>query len=107
MVDITIQNIIDPDGDPSTITITSIRQDEPTRGQGTGDQSPDGFGIGTNTAQVRAERAGNGDGRVYHISFTANDGRGGECTGEVLVSVPHDQRGPPAVDSGAGFDSTL
>src|SRR5215217_8046236 len=107
MVDITIQNIIDPDGDPSTITITCIRKEEPTRGQGTGDQSPDGFGIGTNTAQVRAERAGNGDGRVYHISFTANDGRGGECTGEVLVSVPHDQRGPPAVDSGAGFDSTL
>jgi hypothetical protein len=106
MIGITIQNIVDPDGDPLTIRITSIRQDEPTRGQGTGDQSPDGFGIGTSTAQVRAERAGTGDGRVYHIGFTANDGRGGECTGEVLVSVPHDQRGAPAVDSGAVFDST-
>jgi hypothetical protein len=106
IVDITIQNIIDPDGDPLTIRITSIHQDEPTRGQGMGDQSPDGFGIGTSTAQVRAERAGAGDGRVYHIDFTANDGRGGECTGEALVSVPHDQRGAPAVDSGATFDST-
>jgi hypothetical protein len=106
MIDITIQNIIDPDGDPLTIRITSIRQDEPTRGQGMGDQSPDGAGIGTSTAQIRIERAGNEDGRVYHISFTANDGRGGECTGEVVVSVPHDQRGVPARDSGARFDST-
>jgi hypothetical protein len=106
IVRITIQNIIDPEGDPLAIIVTSIRQDEPTRGQGMGDRSPDGFGIGTNSPQVRAERVGNGDGRVYHISFTANDGRGGECNGEVLVSVPHDQRGAPAVDSGATFDST-
>jgi hypothetical protein len=26
---------------------------------------------------------------VYHISFTANDGRGGECTSEVLVRVQY------------------
>jgi hypothetical protein len=106
MMSITIQNVVDPDGDPLSIRITSIRQDEPTRGQGSGDSSPDGAGIGTSTAQVRAETAGNGDGRVYHVIFTANDGRGGECTGEVLVSVPHDQRGALAGDTGARFDST-
>jgi hypothetical protein len=37
---------------------------------------PDGAGIATNTAQVRAERLGAGDGRVYHIGFTADDGKG-------------------------------
>jgi len=107
MKNISIGNVTDPDGDNVTITIDSIFQDEPTNGLGDGDQSPDGAGVGTDTAQVRAERSGTGDGRVYHISFTADDGNGGTCTGEVLVSVPHDQNGNPAVDQGALFDSTV
>jgi len=107
MKSITIANVTDPDGDNVTITIDNIFQDEPTNGLGDGDQSPDGAGIGTSTAEVRAERSGIGDGRVYHISFTADDGNGGTCTGEVLVSVPHDQGGAAAVDQGALFDSTV
>ena len=54
---------------------------------------------------MRAERAGTkkvaGNGRVYHISFTATDSFGGSCSSEVLVGVPHDQRSDPAVDDGA------
>jgi hypothetical protein len=107
MNDITIAGVTDPDGDPVAITIDSIFQDEPTSGLGDGDQSPDGAGVGTDTARVRSERSGTGDGRVYHISFTAEDGIGGTCSGEVLVSVPHDQNGAAAVDQGALFDSTL
>ncbi len=107
MKNIGIGNVTDPDGDNVTITIDSIFQDEPTNGLGDGDKSPDGTGVGTDTAQVRAERSGAGDGRVYHISFTADDGEGGTCTGEVLVSVPHDQSGAAAVDQGALFDSTV
>jgi hypothetical protein len=56
---------------------------------------------------VRAERSWTGVGRVYHIMFTAEDGAGGSCTGEVLVTVPHDQSGAAAVDQGALFDSTV
>jgi len=37
---------------------------------------------------------------VYHIGFTADDGKGGMCKGGVIVSVPHDQA-HTAVDSGA------
>jgi hypothetical protein len=64
--------------------------------------------VGTPTAEVRAERDGGGNGRVYHISFTADDGHGGTCSGEVLVGVPHDQgvEGDPA-DDGALYDSTI
>jgi hypothetical protein len=42
---------------------------------------------------------------VYRISFGGSDGRGGFCTGQVHVEVPHDQSGRPAVDSGLVVNS--
>ena len=105
MNDITISGVTDPDGDAVTLMIDGITQDEPTNGTGDGDTSPDGDGVGTDTAQIRAERSGTGDGRVYEISFTADDGNGGMCTGMVSVGVPHDKKST-AVDSGQNFDST-
>jgi hypothetical protein len=57
-------------------------------------------------AQLRAERDGSGNGRVYTIFFTADDGKGGTCTGSVKVSVPHDNGGT-AIDDGPNFDSAL
>ena len=105
MKDITISGVTDPDGDTVTLMIDGITQDEPTNGTGDGDTSPDGDGVGTDTAQIRAERSGTGDGRVYEISFTADDGNGGMCTGSVTVGVPHDKK-DTAVDSGQNFDST-
>lgn len=107
-VSINILGVTDPDEDPINITINSIHQDEQTTGTGSGDTCPDAKGVGTSTAQLSAERSGNGDGRVYHISFTADDGKGGTCTGEVTVCVPHDQgKGNTCVDEGPGFDSTV
>ncbi|MEW5987591.1 MAG: pectin acetylesterase-family hydrolase, partial [Chloroflexota bacterium] len=108
-VPITILGVTDPEGDSITITVDSIWQDEITDGNGDGNTEVDGQGVGTSVAQVRAERAGGGDGRVYHISFTAADGHGGLCSGTVLVSVPHDQNSPggEAVDGGALYDSTI
>ncbi|HEY4689429.1 MAG TPA: CSLREA domain-containing protein [Anaerolineae bacterium] len=50
---------------------------------------------------------GHGNGRVYHIFFTATDGRGGSCSGEVKVGVVHDQGGSlDAIDGGPLYDST-
>ena len=54
---------------------------------------------------MRAERAGGGNGRVYHIGYTATDGHGETCSGEVLVGVPHDKKDTP-VDDGALYSST-
>ena len=105
-VDVQVLGVNDPDGDPITITINSIYQDEEVDERGDGKFAPDGSGIGTSTAEVRAERYGRGNGRVYHISFSAVDTRGGACTGTVMVSVPHDQSGAPAVDEGPLYDST-
>lgn len=110
-VDISIMGITDPDGDPITINIDAITSDEPTasdEGSGGEKHAPDASGIGTDTASVRAERSGTGDGRVYMITFTASDGRGGECEGSVMVKVPHDQSSEDctAVDSGQDYDAT-
>lgn len=111
MVDIYVLGVTDPDGDPITITIDSIFQDEPVDTWGDGSFTPDGAGVGSGGAQVRAERAGTkkvpGNGRVYHIGFTAEDDKGSTCSGELLVGVPHDQGGGSVpIDDGALFDST-
>lgn len=108
LVAVTVQGVTDPEQDPVSIQITSITQDEPVNGLGDGDTSPDGFGVGTNQALLRAERSGLGNGRVYAVSFTASDGKGGTCAGKVSVGVPHDQgKGSVPVDDGQIYDSTV
>lgn len=111
-VTISVLGVTDPEGDAIMITIDSIFQDEPVDTFGDGSFTPDGQGVGTSTAEVRAERAGSkkvpGNGRVYHIGFTADDGHGGTCSTEVQVGVPGDQghREDP-VDDGPLHDSTV
>ncbi|MFP5287433.1 MAG: SBBP repeat-containing protein, partial [Thermoanaerobaculia bacterium] len=101
LVPIAIRGVTDPDGDSITFEITGVRQDEPLQG------APNAFGLGTATVQLRSDRAGGGDGRVYRITFEASDGNGGVCTGTVAVCVPHDQgRGRRCGDGGGLFDST-
>jgi len=89
MKDVNIGGITDPDGNPISIVVTSITQDEPLDTYGDGSTQPDG------------------DGRVYHISSVASDGAGGECGSTVSVCVPHDKgkKGNVCVDGGPLFDS--
>jgi len=104
---VSVAGVTDPDQQRVAITVMVITQDEPPGEGGGGQKEPDAEGVGTTTAGVRAERLGSGDGRVYHVSFVADDGAGGECTGTVSVCVPHDQgAGHRCVDQGPLFDST-
>jgi hypothetical protein len=104
---VSVAGVTDEDGDPVSLVIDSIFQDEVVDDGGDGATVPDGAGAGTATAVVRAERDGGLDGRVYHIGFTADDGRGGTCSGEVAVCIPHDPRpGHRCVDQGPLYDST-
>jgi hypothetical protein len=102
---VNVVGVTDPNGDSISITIDSIFQDEAVLAPDSGQTSPDGQGVGTSTAMVRSERVESGNGRVYYISFTADDGFGGTCTGEVQVGVPVDRNGI-AVGDGALYDST-
>ena len=98
---VTLGGATDPDGDSLTITVTGVTQDEPH-----GNKAPDAqTGPASDSVFLRAERLGSGDGRVYGVSFTVSDGHGGACSGGVLVSVPHDQSGAAAVDSGQTVNS--
>ena len=99
MVPVSILGVADPDGDSVALRITGITQDEPGANYS---------GIGSSVAQIKAERAGKGDGRVYHILFEATDPSGASCTGEVTVCVPHDRgKGKGnCVDSGAPVPSS-
>lgn len=110
MVSVSILGVTDPDGDPVTITVTGITSDEATAsdlGSGGAKHAPDADGVGTDTASVRAECSGTGNGRVYEISFDAQDGMGGMCSGTVKVYVPHDQgTGDAPVDDGQNYDAT-
>ena len=117
MVSVSILGVTDPDGDPVSIIITGITSDEATateKGAGGAVHAPDAAGVGTDKAQLRAERSGKGNGRVYVVSFIASDGRGGECEGTVKVKVPHDQRPSlkspapcEAIDDGQKYDATV
>lgn len=110
MVDVSINGVTDPDGDPVTVRIMRITQDEPLDTFGDGSFEPDGAGLGTSVAQVRAERSGTkkvpGNGRVYVIHFEASDGKGGVCRGMVRTCVPHDQgKKEQCIDDGQRYNS--
>jgi len=104
-VPIAITGVTDPSGHAVTITVTGVTQDEPVNAKGDGNTSPDAV-IQSGAASVRAERSGNG--RVYQLSFKADNGQGGVCTGAVKVSVPHSMgKGAIAIDDGQVYDSTV
>jgi hypothetical protein len=100
MVSVSLAGVSDPDDDPLTLQITRIAQDEPLSGK-----EPDAAGLGTSRPMLRASRAGNGDGRVYHITFTATDPAGAACVGTVTVCVPHDPGKRTCGDGGPLFVS--
>ena len=100
-VGIATRGVTDPDGDPLTLQVTRIFQDELSTSE-----PPDAGGLGTATPWVRADRMSSGDGRVYHLFFEARDPAGRSCTGVVKVCVPL-QSGGTCRDGGARIDSTL
>jgi hypothetical protein len=104
-----IEGVTDPDGDPIAVTAYAITQDEALDANGDGETCADGD-VTDGQAYVRAERTGDpenpGNGRVYVISFVAVDSRGGRCSGQVTVCVPHDMgMGDTCVDDGQLYDS--
>ncbi len=103
LIEVTIANIQDVCERALEVRFDRVYQDEPVNDIGDGNTEPDAVGVGTNSLQIRSERQGGGDGRVYYVDFTATDPVEEFCSGTVTVSVPHDQGGPGAVDSGPPY----
>jgi hypothetical protein len=100
LVPIKITGVTGASGNSVRVTVTGITQDEPLSDGKSCDAA-----IENGDARVRAERSGGGNGRVYTISFRADDGHGGQCDGRVTVCVPHDQGGKKPASSKHGKDS--
>jgi hypothetical protein len=103
---VTISGATDVDASPLTYAITGVRQDEPVDGPGSGNTAPDARIVSGNEVDLRAERDGAGNGRVYEIDVLVTDeADGATCTGTVTVGVPHDASGAPAINDGAIYSS--
>jgi hypothetical protein len=74
-----------------TCSITSVSSNEPVDGLGDGDTAPDWEITGALTVNLRAERSGTGNGRLYTIAVTCTDDSGNSSTATVGVTVPHDR----------------
>jgi hypothetical protein len=106
--EVAIGGVSDPDGDPVHLVVDAVFQDEPVETGLWGAAAPDARGVGGERVELRAESRERGDGRVYHVAFSADDGRGGACSGAVVVCVPRPgwRRSETCVDQGPLHDST-
>jgi hypothetical protein len=95
------------------LAITGVTSDEPVKDKAAKDTTGPDAKIqkgkaaskkpAVDTALLRAERQPKGNGRVYAVSFRANDGAQ-TCTGAVKVEAPR-TRDVAAVDDGQKFDA--
>jgi len=80
--------------DSVEVELIEARSDEPDNGRGDGNTSNDiqGADLGSDDRAVmlRAERSGNGNGRVYTLVYRVTDGSGNDTEAEAKVYVPHD-----------------
>jgi hypothetical protein len=90
----------------SSVVIASVTSDElednPTGGDG---NTLNDIVIAPNCKSVnlRSERDGGLNGRVYTITFKVTDASGNSSTATARVTVPNNQNGTAAVDSGAKY----
>ena len=99
MVDVTLAYTVNDNcvGTPN-VTVTVI-SNEPINGTGDGDTDPDWEIIDKNRIRLRAERAGNGTGRIYTITVTVNDGCSAPVSASTEVMVVHNITAPHSGNS--------
>ena len=80
----------------SSVTIPSVSSDESENSTGDGNTTNDiVIAPDCKSVMLRAERKGDGNGRVYTITLTVTDSSGNSSTVNLKVTVPHSQNGAP------------
>jgi hypothetical protein len=88
----------------ASVYITQVTSDEVENGNGDGNTLNDiVIAADCHSVQLRAERDGSQNGRVYRIMLKLSDGSGNVTTAIAKVSVPKNQNGNPAIDDGAQY----
>lgn len=82
------------------LTLLSVTANEVDDDTGDGSTANDIVIVDDFTFELRAERAGHGDGRVYAITYQATDGCGNSATATAQVSVAHDSGKDSVEDNG-------
>ena len=77
--------------------------DEAVGSGGSGSTSPDILFPNCVTAEVRAERSGSGNGRVYRLFYDATDTCGNKLTGSCRLEVTFSQNGSNATEGTAMY----
>ena len=87
------------------VSLVSIFSNEPDNGTGDGDQpndiqaiggGPVPFGTDVRSFQLRAERSGGGDGRIYKVTYSATDAAGNATSATAYVVVGATLTEPPS-----------
>jgi hypothetical protein len=88
MFPVTISGATEPDGEPMTVKINSVTQNQPVTGPGDS-TAPDAMRISSDPTKLllRAE-FGSGGGRVYRVTVTVTDSKGALCSTMVRVTIP-------------------
>jgi endo-1,4-beta-xylanase len=89
MVPITLWYTTSDNCDTGLVKSVTIMSNEPVNGTGDGDTAPDWVVNDPHHILLRAERAGNGLGRIYTITVTVTDSAGSSSSRSTIVRVPH------------------
>jgi hypothetical protein len=86
------------------VIVSHVTSDEPDNGNGDGDTINDiVIAADCRSVQLRAERAGPLNGRVYHVTLRVTDASGNSTIKVATVTVPKDDVTVPAIDDGASL----
>ncbi|MCC5615423.1 PKD domain-containing protein [Nostoc sp. CHAB 5836] len=92
MVQVKVQVNVSDDFDANpTVKLVSITSNEPDNGLGDGDTAGDIEIRSDGQIFLRAERSGNGNGRIYTLTYSATDSAGNVTVATTKVSVPKNQ----------------
>jgi hypothetical protein len=93
---------LDPNTAGEIVRVTSDEPEELARKGGDGRTCRDMVLVDKSSVQLRAEREGPDNGRIYTIHYVVRDKAGHAVNGTCRANVPHDQNKPP-VDNGPSW----